>query len=110
MKYITMTAAALVLAGCQMSNQAPARILHPVERCGYVQVPVYGVLDRPASNGEVVGGAVIGGVIGNHISNGDNAGTLIGALIGGAIAGDQRKQERVIVDQATKYRCQTVYQ
>jgi uncharacterized protein YcfJ len=110
MKNLLIAAAGLVfLAGCQTTVQQPARILHPVEKCGYVNKPVYGVLDRPASDGEVLGGAVIGGVIGDAV--GDNgAATVMGAIIGGAIASNQRKQERVVVGSERVWQCQTVYE
>jgi uncharacterized protein YcfJ len=82
--------------------------MYPIERCGYIDQPVYGVLDRPASQGEVLGGAAIGGVIGNRLTD-DAGGAIIGALIGGGLA-NQRRQERVIVDYEKVYRCQTVYE
>lgn len=99
----------LILAGCQTTTQYPARVLHPVEKCGYVDAPVYGVLDRPASQGEVLGGAVIGGVIGNAIDNNGPA-AVLGAIIGGSVASNQRKQESVVVGTKRVWRCQTVYE
>ena len=107
MKILIVTASILALAGCQTTAQSPARILKPVEVCGYVDVPVYGILDRPASAGEIAGGAVIGGVIGNELTD-DRAGAIIGALIGGSVA-NQRKQEQVIVDSYQEWQCSIVY-
>lgn len=107
MKQLLIIPALLGLAACQTTTE-PAKVYYPVQTCGYVNVPVYGVLDRPASGGEVVGGAVIGGVIGNHISNHDQGATIVGALIGGALA-NQRKQEQVIVGYKQEYQCRTEY-
>lgn len=107
MKVVALGLVALALAGCQTTTQSPARVLMPVEECGYVQVPIYGVLDRPASGGEVAGGAVIGGLIGNRLTD-DAGGAIVGALIGGSLA-NQRKQEQVIVDYKTEWQCRTVY-
>jgi len=98
----------LALTACGPTYQAPARVLKPVEKCGYVQVPEYGILDRPASSGEVVGGAVIGGVIGKTIT-GDDGGAIVGAIIGGATA-NNRKQEQVIIGYKKVYQCNTVYE
>ena len=115
MKSILLVVAILALAGCQstgMSNvtNGPARVLHPVQECGMVKVPVYGILDRPASGVEVLSGAVIGGVIGNQFGkgSGNDAMTVLGAIIGGATA-NERKQERVIVSYTQKHECRTVY-
>lgn len=108
-KLALLVVAAVFLAGCQ-TTQYPARVLHPVERCGYVNEPVYGVLDRPASGGEVAGAAVIGGAIGNVVSDHNPAATVMGAIIGGAIANNQRVQEPVVVGQKKVWRCQTVYE
>lgn len=109
MKKLLLVIAVLAVAGCQTTQQ-PARVLYPVEKCGYVNQPVYGVLDRPASDGEVAGGAVIGGVIANQISDHDPAATVIGAIIGGAVAGNQRRQESVVVGQERVWQCRTVYE
>lgn len=109
---LIVAASTLILAGCQTTTNPanyPARVLHPVEKCGYVDEPVYGVLDRPASQGEVLGGAVVGGVIGNAIDNNATT-TVIGAIIGGAVANNQRKQEPVVVGTKRVWRCQTVYE
>jgi hypothetical protein len=102
-----MLLAPLALMACQTTTADPARVLYPVEQCGYENEPIYGVLDRPASTGEIVGGAVIGGVIGNQITN-DPAGTIVGAIIGGAVT-NQRRQEQVVVGSKKVYRCRTVY-
>lgn len=109
-KFLLITSTAFVLAGCMTTPQSPARVLHPVEKCDDVQVPVYGLLDRPASGGEVLGGAVIGGVIGNQLGNGNGntAMTVLGAIVGGNMASD-RKQEQVITGYRTENQCRTVY-
>jgi uncharacterized protein YcfJ len=60
----------MMLTACNPSSQYPARILKPQNECRDVQVPIMGVLDRPANAGEVIGGALIGGVIGNQIGGG----------------------------------------
>jgi len=110
MKNIVIAGVALAtLTACQTTVQQPAKVLYPVERCGYVEEPVYGVLDRPTSDGEVLGGAVIGGVIGNQLTD-DPIGTVVGAIIGGTIVNGQRVQEGVVVDTKRVYRCQTVYE
>ena len=110
MKNIAIAGVALAtLTACQTTVQQPAKVLYPVERCGYVEEPVYGVLDRPTSDGEVLGGAVIGGVIGNQLSD-DPIGTVVGAIIGGTIVNGQRVQEGVVVGTNRVYRCQTVYE
>lgn len=111
MKKIVITGVALAtLTACQTTVQQPAKVLYPVEKCGYVEEPIYGVLDRPTSDGEVLGGAVIGGVIGNQVTDGDGLGTVIGAIIGGVIVDGQRVQEGVVVGTKKVWRCQTVYQ
>ena len=109
MNKILLLLAAAAVAGCQTTAQ-PARVLYPVERCGYVNQPVYGVLDRPTSGGEVAGGAVIGGVIANQISDHNPAATVLGAIIGGAVANSQRVQTPVVVGQKKVWQCQTVYE
>jgi len=110
MKNIVIAGVALAtLTACQTTVQQPAKVLYPVERCGYVEEPVYGVLDRPTSDGEVLGGAVIGGVIGNQLTD-DPIGTVVGAIIGGTIVNGQRVQEGVVVGTNRVYRCQTVYE
>ena len=108
MKYLIIGASILALAGCQTTTQSPAYVMKPVEKCGYVDVPVYGILDRPASGGEIAGGAVIGGVIGNRLTD-DAGGAIIGALIGGSVA-NQRRQEQVIIDYKREWQCRTVYE
>ena len=111
MKKIVIAGVALAtLTACQTTVQQPAKVLYPVEKCGYVEEPVYGVLDRPTSDGEVLGGAVIGGVIGNKVTDGDGLGTVLGAIVGSTIVNGQRVQEGVVVDTKRVYRCQTVYQ
>ena len=110
MKKIIASIVLLALAGCQTTTM-PAKVLYPVEKCEYVSVPIYGVLDRPASGGEVAGGAVIGGVIGNQLGNGDGktAMTILGAIVGGNVA-NTRKQEPVVTGYRKEYQCRTVYE
>ena len=107
MKYLLLISV-ITLAGCQTTTQ-PAKVYYPVEKCGNVQVPEYGILDRPASGGEVLGGAATGAIIGKILTN-DDKGAIVGGLIGGGIASETRKQESVITGYKTEYRCQTVYE
>lgn len=106
-KYILLTAVATMLGAC-MQNQ-PAQVLYPTTQCQTVQAPVYGVLDRPASDGEVAAGAIIGGVIGNQVGNHDAGATIVGAIIGGALVGNSRQQEQVVVGYEDKVVCQETY-
>lgn len=113
MKLILVSMTAIVLAGCQSTYQysdAPARVLKPVKVCEDVQVPIYGLLDRPASDGEKLGGAVVGGVIGNQFGKGDGkaAMTILGAIAGAGVA-SERKQEKVITGYRTENQCRTEY-
>ena len=89
---------------------ADARVLTKTEECSMVQVPIYGVVDRPASSTEVAAGAVVGGAIGNQVGkgNGRKAMTVLGAIVGSS-AGAQRKTERVITGYEEKRQCRTVY-
>ena len=101
----------LALAACAPTyeSRAPAKVLKPVEKCGYVQIPEYGILDRPASDGEIAGGAIAGAIIGGTVSD-DPVGAIIGGIIGGNVAAGNRKQEQVITGYKKVYRCQTVYE
>ena len=101
----------LTLSGCISTTQAPARILKPQKECGDVQVPIIGILDRPANQAEVIGGAVIGGLIGNQIGDGSgkDLATLVGIGAGAVTAANQRQQEQVVVGYKTEYKCRTVY-
>lgn len=101
----------ILLAGCQTIDNSPARVLHPTKVCEDVQVPIYGILDRPASSGEQAAGAIVGGVIGNQFGKGDGntAMTILGALAGANVA-SERKQEKVITGYRTEHQCRTVYQ
>ena len=116
MRIILLSVFGLALTGCVTGPtigeavHGPGRVLYPVEECGMVKVPIYGVVDRPASGGEVLSGAVIGGVIGNQFGkgSGNDAMTVLGAILGGSTA-NQRKQERVIVGYDEKHQCRTVY-
>ena len=69
MKQIFIIISLLIISGCQ-SVTGPAVLLKPVKVCGDVKVPIYGVLDRPTSSGEVVAGAAVGGVVGNQFGKG----------------------------------------
>jgi outer membrane lipoprotein SlyB len=92
-------------------DTSPARILHKVTVCKDVQIPIYGMIERPASNSEVFTGALIGGAIGNQFGSGSgkDAMTVIGVL-GGASRGGQRVRERVIVDYRTQQQCWSEWQ
>ena len=104
----------LSTSGCVISMDddlfADARVLTKTEECSMVQVPIYGVVDRPASSTEIAAGTVVGGVIGNQVGkgNGRKAMTVLGAIVGGS-AGAQRKRERVITGYEEKRQCRTVY-
>ena len=110
MKLAVLGITVVALTGCQSIDSSPARLLHAVEECSMVDVPVYGMVSRPASSGEVLGGAIIGGLIGNQFGKGDGntAMTALGAIVGGSSAGE-RKTERVIVSYNKERRCTTVY-
>ena len=101
----------MMLTACNPSSQYPARILKPQNECRDVQVPIMGVLDRPANAGEVIGGALIGGVIGNQIGGGSgkDIATILGAGSGAILASDQRRREPVVVGYRTEKRCEIVY-
>lgn len=114
MKTVLLLASSLVLSGCvstteitQLYDQEPARVLKPQMICREVQVPIYGLIERPASPGEVFSGAVIGGVIGDKVTNSDG-GAIVGAIIGGSVA-TERKRERAIVDYRTSTQCKVEY-
>jgi len=113
MKSILISAFLLVTAGCvptyDPSLQAPARVLYPVQKCGYERVPIWGQINRPASSGEILGGAAIGGIIGNQLDDHGAVGTIGGAIIGGALA-NQRRTEPVAVGWQRVYKCRTVYE
>lgn len=112
-KLITV-ASVVALAGCSSTTMidrgGPARVLTQQTVCGLEQVPVYGLVDRPASDGEVLGGAIVGGVIGNQFGKGDGniAMTIIGAIAGGNTA-SARKREQAIVSYRTENVCRKVY-
>lgn len=102
--------APFALAACQTTT-APARVLYPVEVCGMVDVPIYGYVDRPASDTESLAGAVAGGVIGNQFGKGDGktAMTVLGAIVGGNVASQQRVTEEAIVGYNQEYLCRIEY-
>jgi uncharacterized protein YcfJ len=114
MKYFLLSVSIITLSGCVTTIDedlfAPARVLEKTRECGTVKVPVYGVVDRPASKSEIAAGTVVGGALGNQIGkgNGKKAMTVIGAIIGGS-KGAQRKQERVITGYKEEQQCKTVY-
>lgn len=114
MKIIMTLIAAIVLSSCSSvdaRDQSPARLLQWVKVCEYVQIPVYGMIDRPASDSEVFVGLLIGGAIGNQFGggNGRDAMTVLGAL-GGASKAGQRKRERVITGYTTERKCWSEWQ
>ena len=87
-------------------SDEPARLLKETQVCEDIKVPVYGMIERPASDGEVFSGLVLGGLIGNQFGSGkgNDAMTVIGALMGAESAGE-RKREKVIVDYRTTTQC-----
>lgn len=108
-KLVALPIAALTLTACQTTSQQPARVFYPVETCGYQNEPIYGIVERGASDGEVLGGAVIGGVIGDKVSDGNGAAAVVGAIIGASVAGNNRVRERAIVGYKKVYKCWTEY-
>lgn len=110
MKYLILPLLPLTLAACQATT-GPARVLYPVEVCGYVDEPIYGYIDRPASQEEIIAGSVLGGAIGNQFGDGDGrvAMTVIGALVGGNIAAGQRQTEPAIVGYNKVHQCRIEY-
>lgn len=107
LRFLLLIPAVATVSAC-VQNQ-PAQVLYPTTQCQTVQAPVYGVLDRPSSDGEVAAGAIIGGVIGNQVSNHDAGATLAGALIGGALVANSRQQEQVVVGYKDQVVCQETY-
>jgi uncharacterized protein YcfJ len=82
--------------------------MQPVEECGYINERVYGLVNRPTNDEEIVVGALVGGVIGKELSGG-NGGAILGALIGGSIAQQNRVVERTVVSRNPVWRCKTTY-
>jgi len=97
-----------LLASCSTNayDQSPAKLLKKVQVCEKVQIPIYGMIERPASSGEVFTGLLLGGAIGNQFGSGsgNDAMTVVGALMGADSAG-QRKREKVIIDYKTVTQC-----
>ena len=85
MKLLISIATISLLGACQV--QDPAYIMQPVEECGYVDEHVYGLVNRPTNDEEIV----------------------IGALVGGGIAQQNRVVERAVVSRNPVWRCKTVY-
>jgi uncharacterized protein YcfJ len=110
MKKIILLVGLTIISGCN-HDTVPAFVLKPVKVCGDIEVPIYGILDRPASSAEVLGAAAIGGVIGNQIGDGDgkDVATILGTIIGAATQSNSRKREPVIVDYKTEYKCRIEY-
>jgi len=76
-----------------------------IERCGYVEVPVYGY--RHGGNaGDVIAGAIIGGAIGNQFGgeSGQDAMTALGAVIGAESARNNGGRQEII-GYRDEYRC-----
>jgi outer membrane lipoprotein SlyB len=88
------------------THDEPAKLLKKVQVCEKVQIPVYGMIERPASSGEVFSGLIIGGLIGDQFGSGsgNDAMTFLGAVMGAEEAG-QRKREKVIIDYKTVTQC-----
>ena len=107
MKVAFALVAAIGLSACQTTQQ-PAYVMHPVEECGYVDEPVYGLLNRPTSDGEILLGALVGGVIGKELTDKDG-GAVVGALLGGSVAQQNRVVERTVVGTNRVYKCQTIF-
>ena len=102
MKIIMTLIAAIVLSSCSSvdaRDQSPARLLQWVKVCEYVQIPVYGMIDRPASDSEVFVGLLIGGAIGNQFGGGSgkDVATILGAIIGGSAANNRHNQPKKVV-------------
>ena len=106
MKLLISIATISLLGACQV--QDPAYIMQPVEECGYVDEHVYGLVNRPTNDEEIVIGALVGGVIGKELI-GNNGGAILGALVGGGIAQQNRVVERAVVSRNPVWRCKTVY-
>ena len=107
LRYLLLIPVVATVSACVQDQ--PARVLYPTTQCQTVQAPVYGVLDRPSSDGEVAAGAIIGGVIGNQVSDHDAGATIVGALIGGALVSNSRQQEQVVVGYKDQVVCQETY-
>ena len=91
-------------------DKSPARLLVWSEVCEEFDQPIYGWIDRPASDSEVFNGFLIGGAIGNQFGSGSgkDAMTVLGALNGASQAA-QRKREKVILRYEKKTRCHWDY-
>ena len=92
-------------------SDEPARLLKETQVCEDINVPVYGMIERPASDGEVFSGLVIGGLIGNQIGSGscNDAMTFLGSILG-ADSASERKREKVITSYKKVRHCWTEYQ
>ena len=109
MRLLLILAVALV-TGCSSASYATspmdAVLLKKVQVCEKVQIPIYGMIERPASDAEVFTGMLIGGAIGNQFGSGsgNDAMTFIGAIMG-AESGGERKRQRVIIDYREVTQC-----
>lgn len=92
-------------------NDEPAKLLKETQVCEDIKVPVYGMIERPASDGEVFSGLVIGGLIGNQFGSGsgNDAMTFLGAILG-ADSASERKRQKVITGYKKVKHCWTEYQ
>lgn len=108
MKVTFIIAAVSLLSACQLQQQQPAYVMYPVDECGYVNEPVYGLVNRPTSDGEVLLGAVLGGALGKGLTD-NNGVAVFGAVLGGSIAHQNRVTERAVIGANRVYKCQTVY-
>ncbi len=105
-KSLILAAGLLAASSATAWDKSPARILEQVTVCKIIQIPIYGMIERPASGAEVFTGFLVGGAIGNQFGdgNGRDAMTFLGAVMGAEEAG-QRVRERVVVDYREQETC-----
>lgn len=91
-------------------DDSPARVLVWTEICEDYNEPIYGMIERPASNSEVLSGLILGGAIGNQFGSGSgkDAMTVLGVIVGVNQAG-KRKREKAIVGYKKRRRCHWDY-
>ena len=111
MKYLLGIVFSLVLVSPTFAwDKSPARLLVWTEVCEDFYQPIYGWIERPASDSEVFMGFLLGGAIGNQFGggNGKDAMTVIGALEGASQA-SERKKEKVVIRYEKRTRCHWEY-
>ena len=111
MKYLLGIVFSLVLVSPTLAwDKSPARLLVWTEVCEDFYQPIYGWIERPASDSEVFMGFLLGGAIGNQFGggNGKDAMTVIGALEGASQA-SERKKEKVVIRYEKRTRCHWEY-